>query len=79
MDEEITLADIEETVKQLKNYKSPGVTGFTNEFYKEFYNSLNIWILNYIKFSKEQNTLSYMQKNGSITLIPKGQKDKREL
>jgi hypothetical protein len=27
----------------------------------------------------EKKTLSYMQKRGSITLIPKGQKDKREL
>ena len=79
MDKEITLEDIEDTIKNLKNDNSPGVTGFTNEFYKEFHNSLNIWILNYIKFTKEQKTLSYMQKRGSVTLIPKGQKDKREL
>ena len=63
MDKEITLEDIEDIIKNLKNDKSPGVTGFTNEFYKEFHNSLNIWILNYIKFTKEQKTLSYMQKN----------------
>ena len=62
MDKEITLGDIENTVKHLKKYKSPGVTGFTKEFYKEFHNSLNTWILNYIKFTKEQKTLSYMQK-----------------
>ena len=79
MDKEITLEDIEDTIKNLKNDKSSGVTEFTNELYKEFHNSLNIWILNYIKFTKEQKALSYMQKRGSVTLIPKGQKDKREL
>ena len=34
MDKEITLEDIEDTVKNLKSDKAPGVTGFTNEFYK---------------------------------------------
>ena len=53
MDKDITLEDIEDTIKNLKNDKSPGVTGFTNEFYKEFHSSLNIWILNYIQFTKE--------------------------
>ena len=41
MDKEITLEDIEDTIQNLKSDKSPGVTGFTNEFYKEFHNSLN--------------------------------------
>ena len=34
MDLEITLDDIEDTVKNLKSDKAPGVTGFTNKFYK---------------------------------------------
>ena len=36
MDKDITLEDIDEEKKDLKSDKSPGVTGFTNEFYKEF-------------------------------------------
>ena len=79
MDLEITLEDIEDTIKNLKTDKAPGVTGFTNEFYKEFHKDLNIWILNYIKYTKQEETLSFMQKRGAITLIPKGDKDKREL
>ena len=79
MDMEITLGDIEDTIKNLKTDKAPGVTGFTNEFYKEFHKDLNIWILNYIKYTKQEETLSFMQKRGAITLIPKGDKDKREL
>ena len=31
MDKDITLEDIEDTIKDLKSDKSPGVTGFTNE------------------------------------------------
>ena len=30
MDKDITLEYIEDIIKDLKNYKSPGVTGFTN-------------------------------------------------
>ena len=62
MEKEITLEDIEDMIKNLKNDKSPGVRGFTNEFYKEFHSNFNIWVLNYIKFTKEQKTLSYLQK-----------------
>ena len=79
MDNDITLEDIEETIKDLKSDKSPGVTGFTKEFYKEFHKNLNIWILNYIHYTYQEKTLSYMQRRGAITLIPKGQKDEREL
>ena len=79
MDRDITLEDIEETIKNLKSDKSPGVTGFTNEFYKEFSKDLNIWILNYIHYTYQEKTLSYMQRRGAITLIPKGQKDKSDL
>lgn len=79
MDRDITLEDIEEMIKDLKSDKSPGVTGFTNEFYKEFSKDLNIWILNYIHYTYQERTLSYMQSRGAITLTPKGQKDKREL
>ena len=68
MDKDITLKDIEETIKDLKSDKSQGVTGFTNEFYKEFSKDLNIWILNYIHYTYQERTLSYMQRRGAITL-----------
>ena len=64
MDRDITLEDIEETIKNLKSDKSPGVTGFTNEFYKEFSKDLNIWILSYIHFTYQEKNISYMKKGG---------------
>ena len=79
MDKDITLEDIDEIIKDLKSDKSPGVTGFTNEFYREFNKDLNIWILNYIRYTYQEGTLLYMQRRGAITLIPKGEKDKRDL
>ena len=67
MDKDITLQDIEETIKKtLKSDKAPGVTGFTKEFYKEFHKDLNIWSLNYINFTYQEKNLSFMQKRGSI-------------
>ena len=77
MDKDITIEDIDETIKDLKSDKSPGVTGFTNEFYKEVNKDLNIWILNYIKYTYQERSLSYMQRRGAITLIPKGEKDRQ--
>ena len=79
MDKDITLKDIEDIIKDLKSDKSPGVTGFTNEFYKEFCKDMNIWILNYINHTYQEKSLSNMQRRGAITLIPKGQKDKSNL
>ena len=42
MDAEIELKDIETVIGKLKRNKAPGVTGFTNEFYKKFCKDLNI-------------------------------------
>ena len=55
------------------------MTGFTNEFYKKFSRDLKIWILQDITYTEEIRQLSYLQRQGSVTLIPKGQKDKKEL
>ena len=55
------------------------MTGFTNEFYKKFSRDLKIWILQDITYTEDIGQLSYLQRQGSVTLIPKGQKDKKEL
>ena len=79
MDKDIDLKDIEDTIGNLKTDKAPGISGFTNEFYKKFSKNLSIWILQYINYTTEIGQLSFLQRQGSVTLIPKGQKDKREL
>ena len=64
MDKDITLEDIEETIKDLKSDKSPGVTGFTNKFYKEFNKDLNIWILNYIHYTYQEKPYHTCKERG---------------
>ena len=79
MEAEIELKDIETVICKLKLNKGPGMTGLTKEFCKNICKDLNIWILQYIHYTEEIGQLYYLQKQGSLTLIPKGQKDKRQL
>ena len=55
------------------------MTGFTNELYIEFQENLRIWILQYINYTREGEKLSFLQRQGAVTLIPKGKQNKREL
>ena len=40
---------------------------------------MKYWIMDYINFTKTTGKLSYLQRQGSITLIPKGQRDNKIL
>ena len=79
MDAEIELQDIKAVIGNLKHNKAPGVTRVTSEFYKNFNRDVKIWTLQYIRYTEEIGQLSYLQRQCSITLIPNGQKNKREL
>ena len=79
MEKTITMEELDKVVEGLKTNKAPGTSGFTNEFYKEFHNDLKYWIMEYINFTKTTGKLSYLQRQGSITLIPKGQKDGKKI
>ena len=72
----ISLDEITNYIKKAKNNKSPGSTGFTNEFYKFFWRDIKLFILNSINHSYQSGMLSVTQRLGIITLIPKGEKDK---
>ena len=76
MEKSINMEDLDKVVAGLKTNKAPGTSGFTNEFYKEFHKDLKFWFMDYINFNKKTGKLSFLQ--GSITLIPKGQKDKKK-
>ena len=76
IDEALTMEEILKSLKNMKNGKSPGLDGFTPEFYKFFWGDL----CNYMKCAFEEafqsEELSFIQKEGVITCIPKPGKDR---
>ena len=62
-----------------KHGVAPGISGFSREFYKHFSKDLIGFIMKYIEYTEEIGILSENQRIGVITLLPKGQKDKKTL
>ena len=58
-------------LSQLSNNKSPGLDGFSIEFYKTFWEYLIDFFLENIYFSINQKRLCNSQYEGLITLLPK--------
>ena len=65
-------------LKNMKNGKSPGTDGYTAEFYKFFWKDIGNFVLESLNESFTTGELSTTQKQGLITLLPKGNKP-REL
>jgi hypothetical protein len=76
---ELSLAELAEALKRMPNNKTPGSDGFSTEFYKFFW--IDIQHIVYKSFvSAEQNgKLSIEQRRGILSLIPKPNKDLRQL
>ena len=79
MEGPITTQELTDYLKKTKNNVAPGVTGFTNEFFKFFWRDLKIFVTNSVDFSFRQQRLSSSKSLGIISIIPKGDKDKRFL
>lgn len=60
----------------MKNGKSPGLDGYTSEFYKFFWNDLSEYLIKSFNHSLEKGYLSVSQRQGLITCIPKEGKSK---
>ena len=63
-------------LKNMKNCKSPGLDGFTVEFYKFFWKDLNEYLVRSFNYSLENESFSISQRQGLITCIPKEGKSK---
>ena len=74
----ITYDELKYAVKNMKNNKTPGTDGFTAEFLKMFWSQLGHYLLRSLNYSFEAGELSITQKQGIITILPKGDKP-REL
>ena len=76
---EITLKEASLTLKNMKNNKSPGTSGFSVDFYKVFWKQLGNFVVRSINFGFLQGELSVTQKNGLIVCIPKENKCRNAL
>ncbi len=65
------------SLKNMKNNKSPGPSGFSVEFYKFFWHDLNTCLLRSLNLAYKKGELSTSQKQGLITCIPKQNKPKQ--
>ena len=73
----ISESELLSALKDLPNGKSPGIDGLTSEFYKVFWNYLKDHYLKALEQAYSIKSMSITQRQGSIVLIPK--KDKNPL
>ena len=76
---DITKQELLEALKNTKNEKSPGTDGFTAEFIKFFWADIGDYIVKSINKGLQLGKLSISQREGLITLIPKGDKSRQHL
>ena len=76
---EITYDEIVRVLKRSKNNKSPGLDGYTNEFYKFFWKDIGYFLLRSINYAYKNGELSLTQKQGVITCLPKPGKQRNSL
>ena len=75
-EKEITEKELLNSLKELKNGKTPGTDGFPPEFYKFFWIDIKDILLDSIHYAFTDGQLSIEQRRGVITLIPKKLKNR---
>ena len=75
MNNSITSTEIEAVIKNLPKNKSPGLHGFTGEFYQTFRKELMPLLLKLFQNIAEERTLPNSFYKATITLIQKPGKD----
>ena len=76
---EILYSEYGFALKNMKNNKSPGLDGFTVEFFKFFWTDIGHFILQSLNYGYRNGSLSITQKQGVITCIPKQNKSRINL
>ena len=79
LEEEISYTEIASALKNMKNNKSPGLDGFTEEFFKFFWVDIGAFILRSINYGYRNGSLSVTQKQGLITCLPEPNKARLSL
>ena len=72
---DLTLIECREALFSMASNKSPGSDGFSNDFYKYFWDEVGILVLNSLNFAYNTHNLSSMQSQAIISLFAKPGKD----
>jgi hypothetical protein len=70
----ITYAELTTVLKKQKNNKTPGIDGYSAEFYKFFWKDIGHFVLRAINESYDKGLLPITLRRGVITCLPKGNK-----
>ena len=76
---QITLSELANALKKMKNNKTPGIDGFPSEFFKMFWNQLKFLILKTFNLFFKKGTMSVTLRQAVISCIPKGDKPRHFL
>ena len=79
LDLKITMEELKEQVFSIKHNKSPGPDGFTNEFFKTFWEILKTPLLKLMNSFYVNSYIPEFFLSGIITCIPKGNKSRNLL
>ena len=75
LDNELELEELDTAKTETNKNKTPGTDGLPIEFYEIFWLKLRNLLLASFKFGLHTGTLSFTQREGIITLLPKKDKD----
>ena len=67
------------TLKNMKNDKSPGSSGFTTEFFKVYWGEVGHFVVRSLNYDFEQGQFSVTQRQGVITCLPTRDKPRQFL
>ena len=76
---EILCTELGKALKTMKNNKTPGLDGFTVEFFKFFWIDIGHFVHRSVNYAYRTGSLSVTQKQGIITCLPKPNKSRENL
>ena len=71
LENNLSIEELQNALKDFQNNKTPGEDGFTKEFYDTFFDLLGNSLLDSLNAAFHHGKLSVTQKRGIISLIPK--------
>ena len=79
LEQEITMDELALALKQTKRFKAPGLDGLTADFYKMFFGKIKHLLLEVFTQAFKVKRLHLSARRGIISLIPKSNKDTRQI